>query len=115
MPGFSRQEQQGLALLVRGHRRKMPVAVFEETATDAAERKQLLCLCLLLRLAVRLHHARNDRTLPVPTLTVEDGQRFRLKFPDQWLTAHPLSYADFEEEQGFFSGAGFELVVTEGS
>ena len=112
LAGFSRQEQQGLALLVRGHRRKMPVAVFDELVTDADERQALLYLCLLLRLAVRLHHARTDQSLPVPTLSVKAGKQFELSFPDQWLADHPLSLADFEEEQGFFAGAGFELAVS---
>lgn len=111
LPGFSRQEQQILALLVRGHRRKIPVAVFEQTLADPAERLACLHLCLLLRLAIRLHHARNDQALPSPELKIKAGQ-FWLAFPDGWIEDHPLTCADFEEEQGFFAAAGLGLLFS---
>ena len=112
LPGFSRQDQQQLALLVRGHRRKVPAAVFDEALADDPDREQVINLCLLLRLAVRLHHARTDQSMPVPTLKVIKGRDFELTFPPKWLEDHPLTFADFEEEQVFFDSAGYQLLVS---
>jgi exopolyphosphatase/guanosine-5'-triphosphate,3'-diphosphate pyrophosphatase len=62
LSGFSRQEQQVLATLVRGHRRKFPSAAFESLAAD-----QVLCtkqLSILLRLAILLHRSRSAVAKP---------------------------------------------------
>jgi len=58
LPGFSWQEQQQLAALIRGHRRKFPVQVFAALPTVSQQSAQRLCV--LLRLAVLLHRARHD-------------------------------------------------------
>jgi exopolyphosphatase/guanosine-5'-triphosphate,3'-diphosphate pyrophosphatase len=108
LPGFSHQSQQAMAVLVRGHRRKLPLSMLAELPDD--EREPLLRLCLLLRLAVRLHHARRDD--PLPTIQVEAGPaRLSLAFPDGWLVEHPLTSADLEQEQGYWQAADYELVV----
>ena len=110
LPGFSRQTQQAVAVLVRGHRRKLPLSTLAECAED--EQTRLLRLCLLLRLACRLHHARNDA--PVPAVTLGAGQDYlQLTFPAGWLTEHPLTLADLEQEQAFFQAAGYQLRVVD--
>lgn len=109
LPGFSRQEQQAVAVLVRAHRRKIPLSVFDELPAD--DQTMLLRLSLLLRLAARLHHARSDQ--PLPDIDVAVGtRRLALSFPEGWLADHPLTRADMEQEQEFFEGGGFELVIT---
>lgn len=108
LPGFSRQEQLMVALMVRGHRRKVPLAAFEEVPVET--REELLRLCLLLRVAARLHHARSDNPLPdIGAKAFE--QKLTLTFPSGWLAEHPLTQADFEQEQEYFTNAGYELVV----
>ena len=108
MTGFSRQEQQAMAALVRAHRRKLPLGLFDEVPGD--ERVPLLRLSLLLRLAARLHHAREDTPLPEISLRVtENGMR--IGFPPGWLDERPLTRADLEEEKGYWSKAGYGLEV----
>ncbi|MDF1779668.1 MAG: exopolyphosphatase [Alcanivoracaceae bacterium] len=108
LPGFSRQEQQMVALMVRGHRRKVPLSALEDVPVET--REELLRLCLLLRIAARLHHARSDN--PMPEIKAKaTGSVLRLEFPSDWLQQHPLTLADFEQEQEYFLGAGFELEV----
>ncbi len=108
LPGFSRQEQQMVALMVRGHRRKVPLAALAELPDG--EQAGLLRLCLVLRLAVRLHHARSDECVPDIQLQAR-GDRLAITFPPGWLEEHPLTQADLEQEQDYFQSAGYELVL----
>lgn len=108
LAGFSRQTQQVLATLVRAHRRKVPMAALE--ALPQEDQASTLKLCLLLRLAARLHHARSDA--PLPGLVLEGAdQQLALRFPEGWLAEHPLTQADLEQEQEYFAGAGVTLTV----
>ena len=105
--GFTRQEQELLAALVRGHRRKFTDKAFAELPPRwkiPARR-----LAVLLRLAVVLHRGRNPE--PVPELTVTaDGDRLELAFPEGWLDAHPLTRADLDQEAERLADADFVLA-----
>jgi exopolyphosphatase / guanosine-5'-triphosphate,3'-diphosphate pyrophosphatase len=106
LAGFSLQEQRRLALMVRGHRRKLPAGLFDEL--PAEERAGALRLTLLLRLAVLLNRSRSDRELPA--IAVEGGERdLRLRFPRGWLDERPLAVADLEQEAAWLASAGWEL------
>jgi len=108
MPGFSRQDQLRLAALVRGHRRKLARTAFAEFGAPAAE--TLLRLCVLLRLAVRLHRTRSPKPLPAFELrAVADD--LELSFPATWLEKHPLTTADLDEEDTLLSECGVRLRV----
>jgi len=73
LPGFSHQEQQRLATLVHGHRRKLNIEVFDD---PIAEWKQTLVrLCTLLRLAVRLNRSRSTKPQPKFTLRIEEERK----------------------------------------
>lgn len=106
--GFSRQDQALLAVLVRGHRRKFPVAEFaalSEVLQEPARR-----LCILLRLAVKLHRARSRQPLPQVRLQAR-GETLRLGFPPGWLERHALTRADLDREAQLLAPAGYRLVV----
>ncbi len=106
MPGFSRQEQKMLALLVRSHRRKFPAALFKELPQPQGVR--LLCLAILLRLAVLLHRSRTGFELPPLTFTTAE-RGLTLHFPAGWLDVHPLTAADLEQEAHLLADAKFAL------
>jgi exopolyphosphatase/guanosine-5'-triphosphate,3'-diphosphate pyrophosphatase len=106
LPGFSLQEQRLLALLVRGHRRKLPLASFDELAAD--RRHVALRLAVLLRLAVVLHRGRVDDPAKGVALAV-DGAAVRLALPPGWRRAYPLTLADLEREAVWLRPAGFTL------
>lgn len=106
MPGFSREDQEWLAALVRVHRRKLSRDLL--VALPAAEREIALRLVLLLRLSVRLHHARSARPLPAFRLAASNG-RLELTFPDGWLDSNALVAADLAEEAELLAAAGWEL------
>ena len=106
MSGFSRQAQTMLSSLVRGHRRKFPVAVFEQLAPGDARRARRLCV--LLRLSVVLNRARADRFLSRVEAKAK-GDALTLSFPHEWLDEHPLTRADLEQEQAYLAAAGIGL------
>ncbi len=95
MPGFSRVDQQRLALLVRCHRGRIDKNLFD--AWPAAEARKLARLVLLLRLAVRLNRSRSPAPLPKFSLDVRRGN-LRLSMPARFFREHPLTRADLDAE-----------------
>lgn len=110
MPGFSRQTQERLALLVSTHRRKIKAENYNEILETGG--LTLLRLCAILRLSVLLHHSRSRDEPPWLRLK-SDGLQFELQFPKSWLDAHPLSREDFAGEADVFSTIGFQLRISE--
>jgi exopolyphosphatase/guanosine-5'-triphosphate,3'-diphosphate pyrophosphatase len=106
MPGFSRGEQQRMAFLVRAHRRKFPLAELQALPDD--DEQPVRRLCVLLRLAVLLHRARSTAEMPRIEVDV-DGDALKLRFPENWLQAYPLTAADLELEADYLKAAGFKL------
>ncbi len=107
MPGFSRPEQEVMAVLVRAHRRKFPQAEF--AALPDSWHKPLTRLAILLRLAVVLHRARSDTALPALYLLVKK-KTLHLHFPDGWLAEHPLTAADLEQDAAYLDRIGYRLT-----
>jgi exopolyphosphatase/guanosine-5'-triphosphate,3'-diphosphate pyrophosphatase len=108
MPGFSRNDQQLLAALVRNHRRKLARDTFEKFRKVSAI--QAIRLCVLLRLAVLLNRGRGPQSLPPFKLHAE-GEKLEVYFPQEWLDEHPLTRADLEEESTLLKKRGIELWV----
>ena len=106
MPGFPHHEQQLLAAIVGGHRRKLQPAAFDDLPPPwhvlAAH------LAVLLRLAVLLHRGRGPRSLPEVGLAAR-GRALELTFPRGWLAEHPLTALDLEQEAEYLSVAGYRL------
>ena len=107
MPGFSQEDQNFLAALVLSHRRKIALSQFRTLAADKA--REALRLCIVLRLAVRLHRSRSPEPLPRVAFTVNDTH-LGLEFPEDWLDAHPLTHADLDDERVRLQGLGLELT-----
>jgi exopolyphosphatase/guanosine-5'-triphosphate,3'-diphosphate pyrophosphatase len=106
LAGFSRQEQIVLAALVRGHRRKFPLDVFDQLPDDIIQcAKQL---CTLLRLAVLLHRSRSS-TMRTDVLIETGENSIELKFPPGWLKANTLPRTELEQESKRLKAAGFKL------
>ncbi len=106
LPGFSRQEQELIAALIRGHRRKVPLAVFKALGDGRGE--IAIKLCVLLRIAALLHRSRVAVQIP-PIRLVAGKKSLSLEFPEGWLDQHPLTRADLECEAGFLTAAKFRL------
>ena len=108
LPGFSREDQQTLAALVRGHRRRIRTELFEGLARP--RRKTALRLAVLLRVARRLCRSRGAHP-PLPVEVTASGSTIALRFDDGWLDEHPLTGADLEEEAALLRDAGITLSV----
>lgn len=109
LAGFSRPEQEALAQLVSHHRRRIRPEHY--TALLNAGGLPLFRLCLLLRLAIVLHHSRSKEALPKVRLH-SDGLTFDLSFPRGWLESHPLTLADLEQEREHFNGVNLTLNLS---
>ena len=106
LPGFSRRDQQALALLVRGHRRNIPLDRLQELGPEG---EPLLRLTLLLRFAILFHHIRHKS---IPDVQLSAGERsLDVQFPDGWLAENPLTQADFELEAQWLERVGYRLSV----
>ena len=104
--GFSRQEQQMLAALVRTHRRNVPKSAFEalpERLVVPARR-----LAALLRLAVLVNRAHESTPLPALELTAEDD-RLSMIVPQAFIDPRPLLRADLIGEVDGMSGLGLQF------
>ncbi|MGC4093427.1 MAG: hypothetical protein QM756_37135 [Polyangiaceae bacterium] len=106
MPGFSREEQQTLAAIVRSHRRKLSRDLFAKLSKE--HKRTAFYLGTLLRLSVRLHHSRSAEPLPKLELGA-DRTALQLTFPPGWLEERPLTRADLEEEAAMLQAVGVSL------
>jgi exopolyphosphatase/guanosine-5'-triphosphate,3'-diphosphate pyrophosphatase len=111
MPGFPREEQKLLSVLVRYHRRKLSqMGVLDLPVWWHAKTRRLI---VLLRLAVLLNRSRAPASLP-PLQLKPKAKSLQLRFPDGWLDEHPLTRADLEREARYLKAMDFRLVyVTE--
>lgn len=106
LAGFSKQEQKFLAFLINSHRRKFQTKqskILSEYWQKAAPR-----LAILLRLAVLLNRSRIQSTTDFQLLA--KGKTIDLAFPRDWLSDHPLTHADLEQEANYLKLAGYELT-----
>jgi len=108
MPGFSREEQKLLAVVVGGHRRKINMRPLEDLPPPWHLKAELLIV--LLRLSVLLHRSRSDTPLPAMGLQPRD-RSLEIEFPSGWLDRNPLTRADLEAEAEYLKTAGFRLRI----
>ena len=106
--GFSQQQQQFLAALVRTPPRPGPKSEFHaqpDRLLPAARR-----LAALLRVAVVLHRARDSD--PIPELGARAGKDgLVLTLAARWYDGRPLLKADLQGEQAYFPGLGMTLEI----
>ncbi|MGY4515575.1 exopolyphosphatase [Lysobacter sp. HA18] len=106
--GFSQQQQQFLAALVRTHRRRLHKSDFDALPDRllASARR----LAALLRVAVVLHRGHDPE--PIPQLGARaEGDLLTLALSRPWFDSRPLLKADVRTEQDYFGGLGIELVI----
>ncbi len=109
MHGFSRSEQQLLAVLVRSHRRKFSNELFSQIPERS--RDAIMRLSILLRLAVLLHRNREQNDMIIRSVRAKN-RGLTVTFSEGMLEQHPLTCADLESERNFLKGSGFELTFS---
>ena len=108
LPGFSRAEQQLLAVLVGYHRRRLDDIDVGDLPPEW--RKPAFRLLVLLRLAVLLNRSRSPVDLPEIRLRA-GARKLRIAFPRDWLANNHLTQADLEQECDWLWDIGFKLRV----
>lgn len=106
LAGFGRQEQKVIAILVRTHRRKFQLKLFE--SLSAPWNEAVITLAIVLRLSVVLHRSRSIDALPDFELALEK-QSLKITFPKDWLEQHRLTHADLDQEAAYLADAGIGL------
>jgi exopolyphosphatase / guanosine-5'-triphosphate,3'-diphosphate pyrophosphatase len=106
MPGFPREEQRLLSVLVGGHRRRLTIEPRESLVPPWHVKSEFMVV--LLRLAVLLNRGRGPKSLPRIDLEAR-GRSLVVGFPKGWLAEHPLTAADLEQEVEYLRDAGFRL------
>ncbi len=108
LPGFSRDEQLLLALVVLNHRRRFSRDGLRRLAVG---RLRLgLRLSAILRLAVCLNRGRGREAAPAVRIAAR-GSSVLLSFPRGYLDEHPMTATDLREETERFDGAGLTLEI----
>ena len=110
MGGFTRFEQELLALLIDSHRRK--IRSERLTLLTADNQQMLYPLLACLRLAVLLNHRREDN-IEMPIFTIKkhnsESLHIHLQFPEQWLEEHPLTRHNLAQEAVLLSPLNIDL------
>lgn len=110
MAGFTRQGQELLSVLLKGHRRKFPVAGIESLGVMVQQ--QARYICMLLRLAAVLNHSRGAVELPAIECQGKN-RKLTLIFPKGWFAQHPLTHDDLMVESNYLSAADLKLIIAE--
>jgi exopolyphosphatase/guanosine-5'-triphosphate,3'-diphosphate pyrophosphatase len=106
LPGFSLQEQELVAAVVRCHRRKLSERVLDELPDEW--RKPAERLAVLLRVAVSLHRSRGPEALPEVD-AVAGKRSLTLVLPIDWWQRSTLAVADLRLAARYLDGIGFSL------
>ena len=109
LPGFSRQEQGALSILVRLHRRKYLPDLIEDSVYVRSDALGLMTR--LLRLAVLLNRGRLPMELPPIVLRLTGASDMTLEISQPWLEHHPLTEADLEQEVEMQATVGNKLQI----
>jgi exopolyphosphatase/guanosine-5'-triphosphate,3'-diphosphate pyrophosphatase len=107
MPGFSRDEQAKLALLVQAHRRSL-----NKVAKDIEEHDIGWDMVFAQRLAALFHRSRSDVALP-SLQARRQGKKFRLSLDSAWLARNTLTATALADEIREWDEIGFELKIPE--
>ncbi len=106
LPGFSRQEQNRLAVLIRNHRRKLNINSFKSLPKNLNEKT--LYLCVLLRFSILMHRGRSREIKPLLKLDIND-RKIKVNFPNNWLDSNPLTRVELQREADYLEDFGFKL------
>ena len=109
LPGFSRQEQGALSIMVRLHRRKYLPELIEDSVYVRSE--ALSIMTRLLRLGVLLNRGRLPGEMPTLQLTLEQTEVMALEISGAWLEEHPLTAADLEQEVDLLDSVDYKLRI----
>jgi exopolyphosphatase/guanosine-5'-triphosphate,3'-diphosphate pyrophosphatase len=104
LAGFSRFEQELMAIFIGSHRRKIRSS---RLVALAETQKYLAAYFACFRLAILLNRRREDN-VALPEVTL-DHRLVTLQFADGWLEEHPLTYRTLVEERQYLTPLNIQL------
>ncbi|MCP4075921.1 MAG: exopolyphosphatase [Gammaproteobacteria bacterium] len=105
LPGFSREMQNTLGLMVRLQRGKLHMKLIEESPRCDTD---IVVIIILLRLAINLERSRDWDTSRHVKIKLKE-KTFKVVFPSGYLDSHPLTKADLTQEKQEIARAGYKL------
>ncbi len=109
MPGFSRDDQQLLSVIVASHRRRVRAERLEVLRSKPS-RTLATQLIVLLRLAVLLNRGRSPD--PLPRVDVEaTSAGLTLVLPESWMEENPLTVVDLAGEDAALRELAYSVGV----
>jgi exopolyphosphatase/guanosine-5'-triphosphate,3'-diphosphate pyrophosphatase len=108
LPGFSREEQHALALIVQGQRKSFPKKDLKDLPEELLDSTQKIII--LLRLAMVFNRGRSERTdTGIKLKAIDKG--ISIGLPLGWLSRHPLTEADLNQEADYLKSIKFKLKL----
>ena len=104
MPGFSKKDQEALALLVRAQRRSLGKLAQWSIWDDRC------LLILILRLSILFNRNRLDSNCPDLKL-MRTSNEFQLWISAAWLNENPLTAAELTNEIGYWQSINIRLSI----
>jgi exopolyphosphatase/guanosine-5'-triphosphate,3'-diphosphate pyrophosphatase len=108
--GFSKTEQQRIAILIRNQRRSIHFKSLL-TLNESRAIQGLRCI-LLLRISILLYRSHSAEKIPKFILSVSRS-KLQLEIPHKWLAKHPLTRSDLDNEIAYLKAADITLAVIE--
>jgi len=107
MPGFSREMQNTLGIMLRQQRGKLMIQEVNETPRL---HPQILLVIILLRISIILERSRDWDASRKVKIKLKDN-KLKIKFPKRYLKNHPLTKADLIQEKLEVAKAGLKLLI----
>lgn len=108
LPGFSREEQDILALLLKHYRKRFKRKSFGDFTLY--NKRTLALMVAILRIAVLVNIRRLDDARPNLTAAISKN-RIELTFPDKWLEENPVIRSDLRNEAEILKGNKIKLKL----
>jgi len=105
--GFSRLEQELLAVMIQSQRNKIETERFN----FLPEKWQpvVLCMTIILRISIALHRSRAIKKMSDFQIKMKN-KTIKLGFPDGWLEIRPLTLSDLQKEEKYLADIDFDFI-----
>ncbi len=107
LAGLAREDAARISALIGLHRRKPRLELIEDL--PERERRAVLRVASLLRIAVALHRSRAAANPPVHAHA--SGKRLALRIARAWMDEHPLAMAELESEREHLAAMDVKLEI----
>lgn len=107
LPGFSREMQNSLGLMLRLQRGKLNIKLIDKLQRCD---KNIVLVIIILRLAIIVQRSRGWDTTSKIKIKLKNS-KLKIKLPKKYLTKHPLTEADLKQEKSAVVKAGYKLKI----